>query len=173
MYITVKLLIREEEDYLARKFGEEYQEYKAKVNAVFPRIWKLYRIHWYPEDSGLVGENVYAVQVKDANMFLYVDDEHAIAFDASCPGRALQDELGRLSLDPEVDDRVLFGGDTQVLRNGQFDPFYRLLNMDTAVQRESIRRLARLQGVELLCTAHTGCTMDVTRAMKPWRRRKA
>ena len=64
-----------------------------------------------------------------------------------------------------VDDRVLFTGDTLVLQDGLVRPFYRLFNMDTAVQRDSIRKLARLEDVALLCTAHTGCTEDYTRAM--------
>jgi hypothetical protein len=64
---------------------------------------------------------------------------------------------------------VLFTGDTLTLRNGRVHPFYRLLNMDTNTQRESIRKLAGLQNVALLCTAHTGCTTDYTRAIKYWR----
>jgi hydroxyacylglutathione hydrolase len=69
-----------------------------------------------------------------------------------------------------VDGRVLFTGDTLTLRNGSADGFYRLLNMDTGRQRESIRTLAALQGVELLCTAHTGWTRDFAKAMMHWRK---
>jgi hypothetical protein len=47
--------------------------------------------------------------------------------------------------------------------------FYRLFNMDTTVQRDSIRKLARLQNIALLCTAHTGCTRSYARATKYWR----
>lgn len=68
-----------------------------------------------------------------------------------------------------VNDRVLFSGDTLALRNGQVYTFYHLFNKDTATQRESIRKLAPLQGIDLLCTAHTGCTRDYTRAMQYWR----
>jgi hydroxyacylglutathione hydrolase len=66
---------------------------------------------------------------------------------------------------------VLFSGDTLALRNGWVYTFYRLINKDTATQRESIRRLASLQGIDLLCTAHTGCTRDYARAMQCWRER--
>jgi protein-S-isoprenylcysteine O-methyltransferase Ste14 len=45
---------------------------------------------------------------------------------------------------------------------------FRLLNMDTAIQRESIRKLARPENVVLLCTAHTGCTADYADAMRYW-----
>jgi protein-S-isoprenylcysteine O-methyltransferase Ste14/glyoxylase-like metal-dependent hydrolase (beta-lactamase superfamily II) len=68
-----------------------------------------------------------------------------------------------------VDDRVLFTGGTLALQNGLVRPFYRLLNMDTAIQRESIRKLARLENVALLCTAHTGCSADYAEAMGFWR----
>jgi glyoxylase-like metal-dependent hydrolase (beta-lactamase superfamily II) len=68
-----------------------------------------------------------------------------------------------------VNDRVLFSGDTLVLRNGWVYPFYRSFNMDTAKQKESIGKLASLPGIDLLCTAHTGCATDYARAMQCWR----
>jgi hydroxyacylglutathione hydrolase len=68
-----------------------------------------------------------------------------------------------------INDRVLFTGDTLTLRNGCVHTFYRLLNKDTATQAESIRKLASLQPIELLCTAHTGYTGDYARAMRYWR----
>jgi len=40
MYIIFKILIIEEEQYI-EKIGEEYLEYKKRVNAVFPKIWEL------------------------------------------------------------------------------------------------------------------------------------
>jgi glyoxylase-like metal-dependent hydrolase (beta-lactamase superfamily II) len=70
-----------------------------------------------------------------------------------------------------VDGRVLFTGDTLALRGGRVQPFIRLLNMDTAIQRKSIRKLARLENVSLLCTAHTGCAADYARAMERWNQR--
>jgi hydroxyacylglutathione hydrolase len=73
------------------------------------------------------------------------------------------------SLSYLVNDTVLFTGDTLTLQNGLVHTFYRLLNMDAATQRESIKKLARLQNVSLLCTAHTGCTTDWDGAMRHWR----
>jgi hypothetical protein len=43
--------------------------------------------------------------------------------------------------------------------------------VDTAMQKASIRKLAWLEKVSLLCTAHTGCTTDDALAMKDWRAR--
>jgi protein-S-isoprenylcysteine O-methyltransferase Ste14 len=37
-YIILKKIIHVEEEYLAIKFGKEYLDYKARVNAVFPKI---------------------------------------------------------------------------------------------------------------------------------------
>jgi hydroxyacylglutathione hydrolase len=68
-----------------------------------------------------------------------------------------------------VDGRVLFTGDTLILQNGSANAFHRLLNMDTRRQRESIRALSALQGVELLCTAHTGWTRNFPGVMMHWR----
>ena len=68
-----------------------------------------------------------------------------------------------------VNNGVLFTGDALALRNGRVRPFYRLFNMDTATQKTSIRKLAQLQNVSLLCTAHTGCITDYALAMVDWR----
>jgi hydroxyacylglutathione hydrolase len=256
MYVIFRLLVREEEDYLRQKFGPAYRKYEQKVNAVFPRVWKLREAFFYPLATGQVAENVYAVKVNDANMFVYADGEHAIAIDAAYGGDALQEELKRLPVAPEtvthlflthtdvdhtggldlfpnaqvylsedeeqmidgttprflrvyhnpkmdrpytlladgdvvtvgtikvqaiatpghtpgsmsylINDRVLFTGDTLNLQNGLVNAFYCLFNMDTANQKESIRKLAGLQDIALLCTAHTGCTKDYAHVMKDW-----
>jgi glyoxylase-like metal-dependent hydrolase (beta-lactamase superfamily II) len=67
-----------------------------------------------------------------------------------------------------VDDRVLFAGDTLTLSDGRIVPFLRVMNMDSAREEESIRKLASLEGVELLCTGHSGCAQDWERAVEPW-----
>ena len=36
MYAFVRVLIVEEDEYLAEKFGEDYLEYKKKVNSIIP-----------------------------------------------------------------------------------------------------------------------------------------
>jgi len=257
MAILARLLVRREEAYLRAKFGQAYLAYARKVNALFPRVWRLYGAMWYPVDTSQVAEHVYTVRVRDVNMFIYADGEHAVAIDAAYAGDALFEELKRLPIAPQsvthlflthgdvdhaggldafpdaqiylskdeeqiidgttarlfglyhsprlsraysllddgdvvtvgtirvraiatpghtpgsiaflVNDRVLFSGDTLTLRNDHTYPFYRLFNKDTATQKESIRKLASLQGIDLLCTAHTGCTRDYARAMQHWR----
>jgi len=260
MYVTFRVLIREEEEYLRRRFGEAYLAYERAVNAAFPRVWKLVEAFFYPLPTGPVAENVYAVRDGDVNFFLYTDGSDAIAIDAGYPGQALKgqqgersplpvspdevthvflthadhDHVGKLgwfenahvylgageeqmidgssarmvgvyyspkidrpytlvaggnvievgaiqvrviatpghtpgSISLLVDGRVLFTGDTLVLQNGLVQTFYKLFNMDTATQRGSIRKLAKLEDIALLCTAHTGCTGEYARAMKHWR----
>jgi len=43
MYVVFKVLIKEEEEYLEKKFGEEYFEYKSEVGSIFPKFSKLFR----------------------------------------------------------------------------------------------------------------------------------
>lgn len=68
-----------------------------------------------------------------------------------------------------IDDYMLFTGDTLALRKGKVHTNYRLVNMNTATQRASIRRLAALENVSILCTGHTGCSKEYEDAMKQWR----
>jgi protein-S-isoprenylcysteine O-methyltransferase Ste14 len=41
MYCILRIFIVDEERYLERKFGKEYLEYKKKVGALFPKLWRL------------------------------------------------------------------------------------------------------------------------------------
>ncbi|MBN1401194.1 MAG: MBL fold metallo-hydrolase [Anaerolineae bacterium] len=68
-----------------------------------------------------------------------------------------------------VDEQALFVGDTLSLRRGQVAPFLRFMNMDTPREEASIRKLASLEGVKLLCTGHSGCTRHWDEAIAPWR----
>jgi hypothetical protein len=43
------------------------------------------------------------------------------------------------------------------------------LMMDRAEQERSIRKPARLSGVELMATGHSGCTRDFAAAMNAWK----
>jgi protein-S-isoprenylcysteine O-methyltransferase Ste14 len=40
MYVFLKVLIKEEEDYLSERFDSEYEKYKREVSFAFPRIWR-------------------------------------------------------------------------------------------------------------------------------------
>lgn len=55
-----------------------------------------------------------------------------------------------------VNDSILFTGDTLTIRNGEIKPFFWLQNMNTIVQKESIKKLLKLGGIKLIYTGHTG-----------------
>lgn len=79
-----------------------------------------------------------------------------------------------------VDESILFTGDTVPLKEGKVRPFSKMrprdmirfhslvASMDTAAQRESVKRLAKLQNISLMATAHTGFTSDFQYAMRDW-----
>jgi glyoxylase-like metal-dependent hydrolase (beta-lactamase superfamily II) len=69
-----------------------------------------------------------------------------------------------------LNGRWLFTGDTISLKEGNAGPFVELFNMDTATQRESIRKIAALGGVEAVFTAHHGMTKDFPGAFAAWRK---
>lgn len=68
-----------------------------------------------------------------------------------------------------VEGKWLFTGDTIRLSGGRAIPFLRFINMDTATEVRSIRKLAGLEGIELLCTAHYGTSRDYKESMRAWR----
>lgn len=55
-----------------------------------------------------------------------------------------------------VNDAWLFTGDNMSLKNGRADIFNEFFNMDTKTERESIRKLAALQNLKYVFTAHHG-----------------
>jgi glyoxylase-like metal-dependent hydrolase (beta-lactamase superfamily II) len=64
-----------------------------------------------------------------------------------------------------VDEALLFVGDAFKLIDGRVHPMTPYINMDTAGQRASIRKLAGLEHVRLACTGHSGYTWDFQRAI--------
>jgi len=69
-----------------------------------------------------------------------------------------------------LDGRILCSGDALMLRDGKAVPTFRLMNMNTSLGEESMRKLAQLEGISLLCTSHSGCTADFKKAMAAWHR---
>jgi len=67
-----------------------------------------------------------------------------------------------------MDDTYLFLGDTCKLRNGQAYAG-KHYTMDYETQKESIRKLAQLQNVGWVFTAHSGYTRDFCRAFDYWK----
>jgi glyoxylase-like metal-dependent hydrolase (beta-lactamase superfamily II) len=68
-----------------------------------------------------------------------------------------------------IDGRLLFTGDTVRLRQGVALPRRSWTGRGRAAAVGSLRRLARLEGLELLLTAHTGTSDDPAGALRRWR----
>lgn len=81
----------------------------------------------------------------------------------STPGHT----LGSMSF--LVDEKYLFVGDILNLKKGKAVMDRGFLQMDKALQKESIKRLSRLNNIEILLTAHTGFTHDFGKPMNGWR----
>ncbi|MBN1533182.1 MAG: MBL fold metallo-hydrolase [Spirochaetes bacterium] len=68
-----------------------------------------------------------------------------------------------------VNDRILFTGDAIIVQNGGVAPFYRPFNMDHAAAVASARRLSGLEGITIMCTAHTGYTRRSDEPFREWK----
>ena len=68
-----------------------------------------------------------------------------------------------------VDEKYLFSGDSFSLKNGKAKPFVAFFNMDGKEQRESIRKIAGLNGIAAVFTGHHGYTEDFSGAFGDWR----
>lgn len=55
-----------------------------------------------------------------------------------------------------VDDKILIIGDTLLVRKGRIIPFNTIQNMDSKTQIKSIEKIKRINGVEMICTGHSG-----------------
>jgi len=67
-----------------------------------------------------------------------------------------------------VNEALLFTGDTFKLVDHKARPTRRYLNLDTEQQIRSIRKLAKLDTVQMACTAHSGYTTEFNQAMADW-----
>jgi hydroxyacylglutathione hydrolase len=68
-----------------------------------------------------------------------------------------------------VDDAILFVGDSFKLNNNKVVPKKSFINMDKEQLKDSIRKLACLNHVQLACTAHSGYTQDFYKAILDWK----
>lgn len=68
-----------------------------------------------------------------------------------------------------IDNRFLFTGDTLSIKGKDVKLFNTFFNMNSDIQGESIRKLAAINGIEYMFTAHYGYTDDFDGVMAPWR----
>ena len=67
-----------------------------------------------------------------------------------------------------INDHLLFVGDTIHLKKDKATMGMNFLNMDTKLQQESLKKLAKLKNISLLCTGHTGINKNFDSVMKEW-----
>lgn len=67
-----------------------------------------------------------------------------------------------------INDKILIIGDAFRIIDGKVCPI-KLYNMDTKKHRESIRKLAKLKNVEMICTGHRGYFQNFDKAIDHWR----
>ncbi len=64
-----------------------------------------------------------------------------------------------------INGEILCTGDALVLKDGKVEPFYRTWNMDNVMVEQSIRKLAALDHISVLCTGHTRCSFSFKSAI--------
>jgi glyoxylase-like metal-dependent hydrolase (beta-lactamase superfamily II) len=65
-----------------------------------------------------------------------------------------------------LNNEILITGDLLVLKEKKAELFWDFYNMDSATQKHSIKRLKQLNDISIVCTAHTGYTLDYGYAMQ-------
>jgi len=68
-----------------------------------------------------------------------------------------------------VNDAILLVGDELNLKRGKAVLDRKFIGIDNLKRLESIKKLARLTGVRVLCTGHSGYTGDFEKAIAEWR----
>ncbi len=72
----------------------------------------------------------------------------------------------------KIDEEFLFTGDAIRLKDGLIKPFLRIISSDYGKQLKSIEKIAELDNITHLFTAHSGYTKDFEKAVSDWRKLK-
>jgi len=55
------------------------------------------------------------------------------------------------------------------LKAGKVKPFFKLISADFTQLLESLRKVAKIENVKMLLTAHTGYTTEFDKAIEKWK----
>ena len=69
----------------------------------------------------------------------------------------------------KIDGECLFTGDALRLKDGYVTPFLRIISSDFDKQVESIKKIAQLEDIRYMFTAHNGYTTNFEEAFKEWK----
>jgi glyoxylase-like metal-dependent hydrolase (beta-lactamase superfamily II) len=68
-----------------------------------------------------------------------------------------------------INESILIAGDAFKLVNGKVQPRKAYITMDMELQKQSIRKLAGLINIKMICTAHDGCSKHFDEAFSEWK----
>jgi hydroxyacylglutathione hydrolase len=98
-----------------------------------------------------------------------IDNNEVITFDNLSIKGILNPGHTPGSMSYIVNDSSIFTGDALSLIAEKVDVFNKLFNMDTQTQMKSIRKLALLEGVKHIYTAHYGYSDNFSGAFQSWK----
>ncbi|MBD3193760.1 MAG: MBL fold metallo-hydrolase [Candidatus Lokiarchaeota archaeon] len=107
-------------------------------------------------------------KIKNSENFMFLDDSEVVKVgnikiqSIATPGH----RAGHTSY--LIDDKYLFTGDLIRLKDNEAKPFIKIISSDSKKMEESIEKLARIKGIKMLFTAHTGYTGEFSDAMEKW-----
>jgi glyoxylase-like metal-dependent hydrolase (beta-lactamase superfamily II) len=148
-----------------------------------------------PLETQEISEGIYVLQNKYVNVYILDARDQHIAIDAGANAKRVMAEMETLQLDPNevkkigdteieciptpghtpgsvsylVNGKYLFVGDNMRIQSGSVELFNETFNMDPDTQAQSLKRLAQLEGVEYVFSAHYGMTSDFDAAMDSWK----
>ena len=67
-----------------------------------------------------------------------------------------------------LNDFILFVGDTIDIKKNEATTGLNFMNMNTELQKESIKKLSKLKDISIVCTGHSGTSLDFDSIMKKW-----
>ena len=67
-----------------------------------------------------------------------------------------------------INNKILCTGDLLLLKVGKVKQFYRIWNNDHQTNKETIKKIAKIRGIKVLCAAHSKSTFDVDYAFSEW-----
>ncbi len=94
--LSFKLYIKDEEEELVSKFGEEYLVYRENVPQIFPYRFKIYDLFLSPEFTKKYNEDLFILKDGYSNFFIYCKGDVCIAIDSGIGGKLWKKETLKL-----------------------------------------------------------------------------
>jgi len=147
-----------------------------KIDIIPEKVTDVFITHSDPDHIG--GLSIFSkakiyfgegLKVKNPDKYKFLGDNDQIMVGKikvqaiSTPGH----RLGHTSY--LIDGKYLFSGDLLRLKAGKVKPFFKIISTDFEQLLESIRKVAKIENVKMLLTAHTGYTTEFDKAIEKWK----